>query len=90
MIDIWTDDHFIQNIKSNVVIRFNALNKMMDIRTDDHFIQSNKSNYHILKDNGKIGGIFVPTPIYSSKQPPNLRQPIIRNTITDILYLIYY
>ena len=49
----------------------------------DHFIQSIKSNYRILKDDGKIGGIFAQPPIYASKQPPNLRQLLIRNTITD-------
>ena len=49
----------------------------------DHFIQSIKSNYRILKDDGKIGGIFVQPPIYASKQPPNLRQLLLRNTITD-------
>ena len=49
----------------------------------DHFIQSIKSNYHILKDYGKIGGIFVQPPIYACKQPPKLRQLLIRNTITD-------
>ena len=49
----------------------------------DHYIQSIKSNNHILKDDGKIGGIFVQPPIYASKQPPNLRQLLIRNTITD-------
>ena len=37
------------------------------------FIQNIKSNYSILKDDGKIGGIFVQPPIYASKQPPNLR-----------------
>ena len=52
-------------------------------RKIDHFIQSIKSNYHILKDDGKIGGIFVQPPIYASKQPPNLRQLLIRNSITD-------
>ena len=30
-----------------------------------------------------IGGIFVQPPIYASKQPPYLRQLLIRNTITD-------
>ena len=49
----------------------------------DHFIQSIKSNYRILKDDGKIGGIFVQPPIYASKQPPKYRQLLIRNTITD-------
>ena len=49
----------------------------------DDFIQSIKSNYHVLKDDGKIGGIFIQPPIYASKQPPNLRQVLIRNTITD-------
>ena len=49
----------------------------------DHFIQSIESNYHILKDDGKIGGIFVQPPMYTSKQPPNLCQLLIRNTITD-------
>ena len=49
----------------------------------DLFIQSIKSNYSILKDDGKIGGIFVQPPIYASKQPPNLRNLLIRNTITD-------
>ena len=49
----------------------------------DLFIQSNKSNYSILEDDGKIGGIFVQLPIYTSKQPPNLRSLLIRNTITD-------
>ena len=32
---------------------------------------------------GKIGGIIVQPPIYVSKQPPNLRQLLIRNAITD-------
>ena len=36
-----------------------------------------------MKDDGKIGGIFVQPPIYASKQPPNLRNLLIRNTITD-------
>ena len=49
----------------------------------DLFIQSIKSNYSILKDDGKIGGIFVQPTIYASKQPPNLRNLLIRNTITD-------
>ena len=49
----------------------------------DHFIQSIKSNYRILKDDAKVGGIFVQPPVYTSKQPPNLRQLLIRNTITD-------
>ena len=49
----------------------------------DLFIQSIKSNYSILKDDGKIGGIFLQPPIYVSKQPPNLRNLLIRNTITD-------
>ena len=49
----------------------------------DHFIQSVKYNYSILKDDGMIGGIFVQPPIYTSKQPPSLRQLLIRNTITD-------
>ena len=49
----------------------------------DLFIQSIKSNYRILKHDGKIGGIFVQPPIYASKQPPNLRHLLIRNTITD-------
>ena len=49
----------------------------------DHFIQSVKSNYHILKDDGTIGGIYAQPPIYASKQPTNLRQLSIRNTITD-------
>ena len=49
----------------------------------DHFIQSVKSNYRILKDDGKIGGIFVQPPIYAFNQPPNLRQLLISNTITD-------
>ena len=49
----------------------------------DLFIQSIKSNYSILKDDGKIGGIFVQPPIYASKQPPNLRNLLVRNTITD-------
>ena len=49
----------------------------------DLFIQSIKSNYCILKDDGKIGGIFVQPQIYASKQPPNLRNLLIRNTITD-------
>ena len=40
-------------------------------------------NYSILKDVGKIGGIFVQPPIYASKQPPNLRNLLISNTITD-------
>ena len=48
----------------------------------DHFIQGTKSNYRILKDDGKIGGIFVQPPIYASKQPPNLRQLLISNTNT--------
>ena len=34
----------------------------------DNFIQSIKSDYRILKDDGKIGGIFVQPPIYASKQ----------------------
>ena len=29
------------------------------------------------------GGIFVQPPIYASKQPPNLRQLLVKNTITD-------
>ena len=49
----------------------------------DIFIHSTKSNYYILKDDGKIGGIFVQPPIYASTQPPNLRHLLIRNTITD-------
>ena len=49
----------------------------------DLFIQSNKSNYSILKDDGKIGGIFVQPPIHPSKPPPNLRNILIMNTITD-------
>ena len=49
----------------------------------DLFIQNIKSNYRILKDDGKIGGIFAQPPIYASKQPPNLRHLLIRNTITD-------
>ena len=49
----------------------------------DHFIQSIKANYLILKDDGKIGGIFVQPPISASKQSPNLRQLLIKNTITD-------
>ena len=49
----------------------------------DIFIQSTKSNYSILKNDGKIGGIFVQPPIYACKQPPNLRNLLIRNTITD-------
>ena len=32
---------------------------------------------------GKIGGMFFQPPIYASKQPPNLRHLLIRNTITD-------
>ena len=48
----------------------------------DHFIQSINSNYHILKDDSMIGGIFVHPPIYASKQPPNVCQLLIRNTIT--------
>ena len=32
----------------------------------DHFIQSIKSNYHILKNDGKIGGVFVQPPAYAS------------------------
>ena len=48
-----------------------------------HFIQSIKFNHRILKDDGKIGGIFVQPPIYASKEPPNLRLLLIRNTITD-------
>ena len=48
----------------------------------DLFIQSIKSNYSILNDDGKIGGIFVQPPIYASKQPPKLRNLLIRNTIT--------
>ena len=48
-----------------------------------HFIQSTTSNYQILKDDGKISGIFVRPPIYASKQPPNLRQLLIGNTMTD-------
>ena len=38
---------------------------------------------YIPKDNGKIGGISVQPEIYASKQPPKLRQLLIRNTITD-------
>ena len=49
----------------------------------EHFIQSIKSNYYILNDDGNIGGIFVQPPIYASKQPPNLRQLLIRNTIAE-------
>ena len=49
----------------------------------DHFIQRIKSNYSILKDDGKIGGIFVQPPIYASNQPPSFRNLLIRNTITD-------
>ena len=49
----------------------------------DLFIQSIKSNYSILKDDGKVVGIFVQPPIYASKQPPNHRNLLIRNTITD-------
>ena len=49
----------------------------------DHIIQSIKSNCRIQKDDGKIGGIFVQPPTYASKQPPNLRLLLIRNTITD-------
>ena len=30
-----------------------------------------------------FGGVFVQHPIYASKQPPNLRQLLIRNTVTD-------
>ena len=33
----------------------------------DHFIQRIKSNYHILKDDKKIGGIFVQPSTYASK-----------------------
>ena len=36
-----------------------------------------------MKDDGKIGGIFVQPPVYASKQPPKLRQLLVRNTITD-------
>ena len=50
----------------------------------DHFIQSIKSNYRILKDDGNIGGIFVQPPMCTSKQPPNRRQLLIRNTIADV------
>ena len=39
----------------------------------DHFIQSTKSNFRIMKDDGKIGGIFVQPPTCASKQPPNPR-----------------
>ena len=49
----------------------------------DHFIQSTKSNYRILKDDRKIGGIFIQPPIYASKQRPKLRQLLARNNITD-------
>ena len=45
--------------------------------------RSFKSNYRILKDDGKIGVIFVQPPIYASNQRPKLRQLLIRNTITD-------
>ena len=48
-----------------------------------NFIQSIKSNYRTLKDDGKVGCFFVQPPTYASKQPPNLRQLLIRNTITD-------
>ena len=50
----------------------------------DHFIQSIKSNYHILRDDIGIGGILVQPPVYASKQPPSLRQLLVRNTITDV------
>ena len=36
-----------------------------------------------MKDYGKTGGMFVQPPLYASKQPPSLRQILIRNTITD-------
>ena len=36
-----------------------------------------------MKDDVKICGIFVQPPISASKQPPNLRQLLIRNIITD-------
>ena len=49
----------------------------------DLFIQSIKSIYSILRDVGNISGIFVRPPIYASKQPPNLRNILIRNAITD-------
>ena len=49
----------------------------------DHFIQSIKSNYQILKDDRKIGGIFVQPQAYASKQPPNLRQLLVRDISTD-------
>ena len=52
------------------------------IETSIKSIQSIKSNYHFLKVDEKIGGIFVQPPICASKQPPNLRQLLIRNTIT--------
>ena len=35
------------------------------------------------EDDGKIGGIFVQPSICASKQPPKIRQLLIRNTITD-------
>ena len=49
----------------------------------DHFTQSIKSIYHILEDDRGIGSIFVQTPVYACKQPPNLCQLLVRNTITD-------
>ena len=49
----------------------------------DLLFESAKSNYRILKDDEKIGGIFVQPPIYASKQPPDLRHLLIWNTITD-------
>ena len=35
----------------------------------DHFMQSIKSNCDILADDGEIGGIFVQSPVRTSKQP---------------------
>ena len=49
----------------------------------NHFIQSIKPCHHISKDDRKIGGIFVQPAAYASKQPPNLRQFLVMNTITD-------
>ena len=49
----------------------------------DLFIQRTKSNYSILKNDGKIGGMFVQPPVYACRQPPNLRNPLIMITITD-------
>ena len=56
---------------------------MLILINNNRVIQSIKSNYSIQKDYGKIGGIFVQPPIDASKQPPNLRNLLIRKTITD-------